>query len=47
MVPNHSHNALQMWAGYKGRAAFQKFASSDAKHYAFCVSDMKNVYGVT
>ena len=28
------------WA--RGRAAFQRFASTDAKHYIFCVSDMKN-----
>ena len=26
----------------RGRAAFQRFASTNAKHYVFCVSDMKN-----
>ena len=26
----------------KSRAAFQRFASTDAKHYVFCVSDTKN-----
>ena len=26
----------------RGRTAFQRFASTDAKHYVFCVSDTKN-----
>ena len=25
----------------RGRAAFQRFASTDAKHYVFCISDTK------
>ena len=27
----------------RGRAAFQRFVSTDAKHHVFCVSDTKNV----
>ena len=30
-----------------GRAVFQRFASTDAKHYVFCVNGTKNAYSIT
>ena len=34
----HTHILIRI----RNRAAFQRFASTDAKHYVFCVSDTKN-----
>ena len=33
--------------GTRGRVVFQRFASTDAKQYIFCVNGTKNAYIIT
>ena len=36
----------QTYYTHRGRTAFQRFVSTDAKHYTFCIRGTKNAYSI-